>query len=216
MCGICFFVKNGRLPESETCPDFGHAVVTKNTRMYLNGCAIVIESNSCAELTEIANIALEGPTIEGLRVRCFQVAMCPNLKTINLPQKWDSMRCFHCPRLSSISGPGELRTIELTDCPELRAIPVPAGMQFLYMYGCPLVRFIPFVPGLKLQIGRQPFTFVSRRYGAHAMRTSEAKVRRWIWRGRVAARARAELGCAALLISPLANIVVAYLAPRHR
>lgn len=78
-----------------------------------------------------------------------------------------------------------------------------------------MILHVPFVPRVDLSLGLQPFTYVSRRYDI--VRTStEARVRRWVWRARVAARARAEFRCATWLIPPLANIVVAYLATRWK
>ncbi len=83
--------------------------------------------------------------------------------------------------------------------------------MYIELSECPLVLAIPFVLRVGLCLRQQPFTYVSRRYDiVHT--TTEAKVRRWVWRGRVAARARAE--ALTWLIPPLANIVVGYLVPR--
>ncbi len=201
MCVICGYRKNGQLPDSAQ-----------------------VDCSGCEKLVEVPDVTFKragvAATSQGLvfalsRVHKMACVACPNLKKIKLPQTLNVLYCARCPQLSAIVGPCEMDRMELYSCPELRTIPIAVGVRALSILGCPFVLFVPFEPAItELRLCLQPFTYASRRYALALHTTTEAKVRRWVWRSRVAARARAE--ALTWLIPPLANVVVGYLAPRQK
>ncbi len=174
-----------------------------------------VHYEGCRSVTHIP----ETPGVTTLSCR-----RCPNLKTVVIAGSATYAYFYNNPTLCSVATTGETNiSVNVHDCPSLSVLVLRPNIV-LSLVRCPMILHVPFVPRVDLSLGLQPFTYASRRYGAsiayYAQRTTtEAKVRRWVLRGRVAARARAGL-CSAqrnsLLIPPLANIVVAYLATRWK
>ncbi len=198
MCAICDYIFNG----------------------VMRGHYPSIVCNKCVKLSEIPAIVVErlsadqGIIAAEAVMRKLECHRCPNLKSIVMPKKMVKFSCEECPQLSTITGADVLGSINLHGCRELKSLPTFKKLIHFRMSGCPYITFLPYGRVASLVIFRQPFTHISRRYTNRSHTTTEAKVRRWVWRGRVAARARAET--LTWLIRPLANIVVVYLAPRWR